>query len=406
MNIAIGKIGKSIKFGPEEKGKGKKAMTAGSIDARIIFEKLIHFNPQHKFYLIGRSNFSRLKPEIRNKINKHNNVIDVWAGFHDWFACQDDKDEVTESWRFMEHVIKKYDKFHIGLFIAGGVLEYAVQGKTLKEGKPIKTLMAAAKYAGPIHHFINETKIPYMVLSLDPRCYPKPAKDILIPPKRVLQLRNETMEVEHRVSYETDEMVVSKVPAVYSGIETLYAVQEEQPAGLDAFFDEPEEKRDINMVLWLNEGKPSRFKDLKDYVLDSIDDVQVYGVWNEKALKDPRIEQVAMSELSWQFPRTKYTFCIPIAPGWATGKFWEMIKFGIIPFMHPTYDDQKNVGFPEELRVKDSNDLLEKINLYNSDEKLYNRLHKQLKDMITPEIKSGKYINDIIMKNVEEVING
>ena len=406
MNIAIGKIGKSIKFGPEEKGKGKKAMTAGSIDARIIFQTLIKFNPQHKFYLIGRSNFSRLKPEIRNKIDPHKNVIDVWAGFHNWFESQDDKDEVTESWRFMEHVIKTNDKFDIGLFIAGGVLDYAVQGKTLKEGKHIKTLMAAAKYAGPIHHFINETKIPYMVLSLDPRCYPKPTKDILIPPKRILQLKNETMEVEHRVSYETDEMVIDKVPAVYSGIETLYAVEEDEPAGLDAFFDEPEQKRDINMVLWLNEGKPSRYNDLKNFILDSVDDVEVYGVWNEKALKDPRIQQVAMSELSWQFPRTKYTFCIPIAPGWATGKFWEMIKHGIIPFMPPEYDDQKNIGFPEELRVKDSNDLLEKINLYNSDEKLYNRLHKQLKDMITPEIKSGKYINDIIMKNVEEVING
>jgi hypothetical protein len=406
MNIAIGKIGKSIKFGPEEKGKGKKAMTAGSIDARIIFQTLIKFNPQHKFYLIGRSNFSRLKPEIRNKIDPHKNVIDVWAGFHDWFETQDDKDEVTESWRFMEHVIKTNDKFDIGLFIAGGVLDYAVQGKTLKEGKHIKTLMAAAKYAGPIHHFINETKLPYMVLSLDPRCYPKPTKDILIPPKRILQLKNETMEVEHRVSYETDEMVIDKVPAVYSGIETLYAVEEDEPAGLDAFFDEPEQKRDINMVLWLNEGKPSRYNDLKNFILDSVDDVEVYGVWNEKALKDPRIQQVAMSELSWQFPRTKYTFCIPIAPGWATGKFWEMIKHGIIPFMHPEYDDQKNIGFPEELRVKDSNDLLEKINLYNSDEKLYNSLHKQLKDMITPEIKSGKYINDIIMKNVEEVING
>ena len=406
MNIAIGKIGKSIKFGPEEKGKGKKAMTAGSIDARIIFQTLIKFNPQHKFYLIGRSNFSRLKPEIRNKIDPHKNVIDVWAGFHDWFETQDDKDEVTESWRFMEHVIKTNDKFHIGLFIAGGVLDYAVQGKTLKEGKHIKTLMAAAKYAGPIHHFINETKLPYMVLSLDPRCYPKPTKDILIPPKRILQLKNETMEVEHRVSYETDEMVIDKVPAVYSGIETLYAVEEDEPAGLDAFFDEPEQKRDINMVLWLNEGKPSRYNDLKNFILDSVDDVEVYGVWNEKALKDPRIQQVAMSELSWQFPRTKYTFCIPIAPGWATGKFWEMIKHGIIPFMHPEYDDQKNIGFPEELRVKDSNDLLEKINLYNNDEKLYNSLHKRLKDMITPEIKSGKYINDIIMKNVEEVING
>jgi len=131
----------------------------------------------------------------------------------------------------------------------------------------------------------------------------------------------------------------------------------------------------------------------------------VYGVWNEKVLKDSRIKQIAMSELSWQFPRTKYTFCIPIKTGWATGKFWEMIKHGIIPFMHPTYDEQKNIGFPEELRVKDSNDLLEKIILYNSDKPLYNRLHKQLKDMITPDKKSGKYMNDIIMKNAVEVLN-
>tara|TARA_A100001015_G_scaffold259411_1_gene303349 strand:- start:491 stop:1711 length:1221 start_codon:yes stop_codon:yes gene_type:complete len=406
MRIAIGKIGKSIKFGPEEKGTGKKAMTAGSIDARIIFQTLIKFNPQDTFYLIGRSNFSRLKPEVRKKVDPHGNVVDVWAKFKDWFDNQDDKDEVTESWRYMEHVIQTEEKFDIGIFIAGGVLEYAVQGKTLKDGKPIKTLMAAAKYAGPIHHFINETKIPYMVLSLDPRCYPKPAKDILIPPKRILQLINETVEVEHRVSYESNEMIIDKVPAVYSGIETLYVVEEEEPAALDNFFDEPEYERNINMVLWLNEGKPSRYNDLKNFILDSVEDVQVYGVWNEKALKDPRIEQVAMSELSWQFPRTKYTFCIPIAPGWATGKFWEMIKHGIIPFMHPEYDEQKNIGFPEELRVKDSNDLLEKINLYNDDEVLYNRLHKQLKDMITPDKKSGKYMNDIIMKNAEEVLNG
>ena len=406
MRIALGKIGKSIKFGPEEKGTGKKAMTAGSIDVRIIFQTLIKFNPEHQFYLIGRSNFSRLKPEVRKKVDPHGNVIDVWAKFKDWFDNQDDKDEVTESWRYMEHVIKTEEKFDIGIFIAGGVLDYAVQGKTLKDGKPIKTLMAAAKYAGPIHHFINETKIPYMVLSLDPRCYPKPAKDILIPPKRILQLINETVEVEHRVSYESNEMIIDKVPAVYSGIETLYVIEDEEPAVLDNFFDEPEYERDINMVLWLNEGKPSRYNDLKNFILDSVEDVQVYGVWNEKALKDPRIEQVAMSELSWQFPRTKYTFCIPIAPGWATGKFWEMIKHGIIPFMHPEYDEQKNIGFPEELRVKNSNDLLEKINLYNDDEMLYNRLHKQLKDMITPDKKSGKYMNDIIMKNAEEVLNG
>ena len=130
MRIAIGKIGKSIKFGPEEKGTGKKAMTAGSIDARIIFQTLIKFNPQDTFYLIGRSNFSRLKPEVRKKVDPHGNVIDVWAKFKDWFDNQDNKDEVTESWRYMEHVIETEEKIDIGIFIAGGVLDYAVQGKT------------------------------------------------------------------------------------------------------------------------------------------------------------------------------------------------------------------------------------------------------------------------------------
>ena len=60
-----------------------------------------------------------------------------------------------------------------------------------------------------------------------------------------MQLINETVEVEHRVSYESNDMIIDKVPAVYSGIETLYVVEEEEPAGLDAFFDEPEHKRDF-----------------------------------------------------------------------------------------------------------------------------------------------------------------
>ena len=73
--------------------------------------------------------------------------------------------------------------------------------------------------------------------------------------------------------------------------------------------------------------------------------------------------------------------------------------------MHPSYDEQNNIGFPEELRVKDSKELLEKINLYNSNEMLYNELYNKLQDMITPDKKSGKYINDIIMKHAVEVAN-
>jgi len=36
---------------------------------------------------------------------------------------------------------------------------------------------------------------------------------------------------------------------------------------------------------------------------------------------------------------------------------------------------------------------------------LYNELYNKLQDMITPDKKSGKYINDIIMKHAVEVAN-
>lgn len=410
MKIAIGKVGKSIKFGPESLSTGKKSMTAGSIDARVIFELLIRFNPQHTFYIVGRSNYSRLKPEIRDKINVHNNVVDLWSGFNEWFDNQDDKDEMTESWRYMDHVIESGHTFDTGIFIAGGVLEYAVQGKTLKNGEPIKTLNAATKYAAPIHHFINITKLPYVMLVTDPRCYPKPTKDLMVPPRRILSQYDEVVDVEHRVTYEDDDMVIDKVKSVYSGIESLYVVEEqwnEKETSLEDFFGDPDPvpERDINMVLFLNEGNPSRYEDLKKYILNDIEDVNVYGVWNDKALQDPRIEQTAMAELTHLFPRIRYTFCIPIAPGWATGKFWEMTKYGIIPFMHPSYDEGKNIGFPEELRVKDSKDLLEKISMYNSDKLCYNNIHERLQNMVTPDHKSGKFINDMVMKNVMEIVN-
>lgn len=409
MRIAIGKVGKSIKFGPESKASGTKAMTAGSIDARVIFESLIKFNPKDTFYIMGRSNYSRLKPEIRDKINVHENVVDVWAGFKDWWALQEDQDEMTDSWRYIDHVLKEYDHtYDVGIFIAGGVLEYAVQGKTLKEGKHIKTLMAATKYAAPLHHFINETKLPYTMIVTDPRCYPKPCKDLMVSPRRVLSQYNETIDVEHRVSYEEDEMIIDKVPAVYSGVESLYMVEEQWDQGesLDAFFEpEPDPVRDINMTLFLNEGVPSRFPMLKEYILDEVDDVMIYGKWNDKALKDDRIEQVPMAQLSHTFPQIKHTFCIPIKPGWVTGKFWDMVRKGIIPWMHPSYDEQKSLGFPEVLRVHSAKELKEKLDLYNSNDKLYDELQDKLSAMITDDHRSGKFLSDLIMKHTKEILN-
>jgi len=410
VKIAIGKIGKSIFFGKDSSIKiGKKAMTAGSIDAKVIFETLIKYNPQHQFYIVGRSNYSRLSDIEQAQINMHGNVVDLWKESKEWL--KDDDDELTESYRYIDYILSKNRDFDCGIFIAGGVLEYAVQGKTLdKDGNPIKTLMAANKYAGPIHHFINETKLKYLMLVTDPRCYPKPTKDLMVVPKRILSQYNEIVEVEHRISYESPELVIEKVPAVYSGIESLYLVEEEEKPKKFSLMGKPKTNnenitRDINMVLFLNEGNPSRYKDVMDYVLSDIKDAVIYGSWSDSILKKhPQFQNIPMAELSHLFSRIKYTFCIPIKPGWATGKFWDMIRLGIVPFVHPTYDEQRNIGFPEFLRVYSSKELVQKIEFLNSHPEEYDKLVKELNAMITPDKKNGSYLNSVIMKHLNEIM--
>lgn len=412
MKIAIGKIGKSIQFGPTVQKKGIKAMTAGSIDARIVFEKLIEYNPQHTFYIVGRSNWQRLSDEIRDSINKHGNVIDLWDDWKEWRNENRDRieDPKEMDWRYIdEHALKKHDPstFDVGLFFAGGIFTYAVQGRSLRQGKRAKTLAAGSTYSGPLHHFINETKLPWVALVTDPRCFGGNMGDLMHPPTRIVSQYIEDMPLTHKLTYEEDDTVKEAIRTEYIGLESLYTIDlPTYTNDLGDFFDEkskPEEPRDVNMVLFLNEGKPSRYNDLKHYVLDHIDDVKVYGAWSDKALKDPRIETVPMALLTHLFPRIKYTFCIPIKTGWCTGKFWDMINMGIIPFMHPEYDTQKLIGFPEELRVKDSEDFLNKITYYNENESEYQALLNRLKSMITPEHRSGKLITDNIMKIANEI---
>lgn len=412
MKIAIGKIGKSIQFGPTAQKNGTKSMTAGSIDARIVFEKMIEHNPQHTFYIVGRSNYQRLSDEVRNSINKHGNVVDLWSDWNEWRSENKARIEDPQEmdWRYIEeHVLAKMVdfKFDVGVFFTGGIFRTAVQGKSLRDGKRTKTLAAGSTYSGPLHHFINETKLPWIALVTDPRCFGGNMGDLMHPPAKILSQYVEDMKLTHKVTYEDDDVVTDTVRTEYIGLESLYTIELPTYSNeVSAFFDdepEPEVERDINMILFLNEGKPSRYNDLKHYVLDHIDDVKVYGAWSDKALNDPRIEAIPMVHLTHLFPRIKYTFCIPIKTGWATGKFWDMINMGIIPFMHPEYDTQKLIGFPEELRVKDSQDFLDKITYYNENQDAYNALLNRLRSMITSDHRNGKLISDNIMKAVNDV---
>lgn len=406
MKIALGKFGKSVVFGDIH--KLRKSMTSGAIDAPTIYRALIEHNPQHEFYLIGRSDFSRMPEDQKRELNKHKNVIDPWENFTEWRKTYTGPEgeigiRYLDLWR-----IEKNIELDAGIFLPGHMLPYGVQGKTISDkndGTLTKCLVASYTYAGPMYHYVNMTKLPYVMLVTDPRCYPGHNKDLFVVPKRVLSQYNEELEVTHRIKYDSVELVTEKVDAVYSGIETLYLMQEPENNNLNQFFDDTfSEKRDIPMMLFLNEGNPSRYEDVMKYVLGENNQIKIYGKWNQKIYdRDSRFEDVPMVEKSHLFHRIKYTFCIPIKEGWCTGKFWDMNRMGIIPFVHPTYDAQRNIGFPEFLRIESAEDLQKKMDFLDNNEDEYNKLRNTLNSMITPDKKDGTYLSNTIMKHVEDI---
>jgi hypothetical protein len=60
MNIGIGKFGKSILFDSKKWGA-----IGGDLDAPVMISLVAKRHPEHNFYLLGHSDFSRLKPEVK-----------------------------------------------------------------------------------------------------------------------------------------------------------------------------------------------------------------------------------------------------------------------------------------------------------------------------------------------------
>jgi hypothetical protein len=86
-------------------------------------------------------------------------------------------------------------------------------------------------------------------------------------------------------------------------------------------------------------------------------------------------------------------------------KFWELINHGVIPFLHPTYDEQNNLKAPEFLRVPDSKELFKRISFLEENPDAYQTLLTNLKNMITSEHRDGTLLNRTTMNSLKAIIN-
>lgn len=395
MNIAIGKLGKTISFNTAKWGP-----IGGDNEAPVYYENLIRKNPSDTFYILGRSDYSRLGQSDKNRINEHGNVIDLWEQFNGGspieyidFRCKD-------------------ETFDCGVIFAGPLGTNNVKGKThlmKTPGQLAEPIMMLEKYAGPVISVINEHKFPYILIVNDPRYLPSNARDLMHMPKIALSQFNEKVIQQSRTAYNDSTIRKNPISCYYAGMETIRLIQNpKEKNALDDFFgldaDPPIKEKDINFLVVLNEGSPSRYKLLKESILDSIDDVEIFGKWNPATIgNDARFKGTKdYHELQSLLPRVKYSFCIPIKNGWVTSKFWEMVEHGIIPFLHKTYDTQNNLRAPEFLRVKNAHDLHDKISYLNSNPDEYDKLCEQLKSMIRPGYANGDYLNTLTIKTIEK----
>lgn len=396
MNIAFGKLGKSVLF---DRSKWPPSLE-GASEAPLALINLAKYYPNETFYLVGKSDFSRLKPELRDELFPNNNVVDVWKGFK-----SNNFEEIQEHpAKFLKDI-----KIDAGIFYCGPTSGVNMMNKIKKNRDPnqfAKPLSVYVRYVGAVYHWLNISNTPWYAVCNDPRYIPVGGKDIFNMPKFVMsQMSHGKVKHKHIKSYEDQVEVISEYDGFYSGIEKARLI--DQPK-LD--IEKLEKTIDITMILnQAKNAKNNRDKLIHSYVLDHFDNVSVYGAWEEEFYKDKRFKgPKLLRDLESELQATKYTIMFPMQDGWLSPKIYEMVSRGIIPFMAEGYDKQENVEMDKSvslfLRVADVEDFKKKIAFLNNSDERRLKLLKLLKEsMLKDEYYDGTWIAKELMYQASEV---
>jgi hypothetical protein len=389
--ILLGKFGKSILF------KGSNSMIGGDKQPVLLFTHLAKQFPDIDFYMLGRSDLKRVRPPkkstslldtfgIEDTSDIPENIINMWDDFksseHDpvWFTVEKYKDV----------------KFDGGIFFSGPCGSSNVPGVNVKVEDGVtktKVIDQAKKYVGPMVNFLNHHQyLNHVWICEDPKYAYLKARDLVNSPLYVLSQYNETFQRTQIESIENPGNII-KVPEEhrYSGVENIFMMGEEK-------VDITTLEKDMLMTLILNEGK-GRGPDVEKWVLNfpQAKDVKISGQWSEEWVeKYPNnFIAVPLKDMEDIMFRTKYTYINPIMKDWVTSKFIKMLHYGIIPFMSPTYDTQKNLKVPEFLRCKTPEEMWKKIDALEANPTKYKELLNIMSGLLKEEYYNGEFFTNM-----------
>ncbi|HLO11523.1 MAG TPA: hypothetical protein VK190_04640 [Pseudoneobacillus sp.] len=397
-NVVTGKIGRSAYF---DRKKWKDA--AGNNEFPILLSAIAKLNPQNTYFMIGKSDISRVDEKTYKEWFPHQNVVDVWKGFN-----PKKDDPTTWIWEKL-----KEEKIDYGI-IHGGMVSLSIPNRIYcldrKTGKPdyskIRSpIMSLVNYVSPITYYLNESKIDWITVTSDGRYMPLQARDLINPEKISLGVREGSVEIERMKSYEDQEtMIKHKVELRYVAAETQFLLDPK-------FKTRPNKPKTQKVALFFHQyDDKKRIKAILDVVeCFNHNEISIYGKWPEYQDSDFRFEgPVSFEDLQDILPSVKYTFCYPIIKGDISGKWVESVANGIIPFFHETYDEDRLLvkyhKVPEWLYVKSGAEMKEKIEYLENNPKAYDKMRKILKDAILQDrYKDGTFLDKMITQAIIDI---
>ena len=392
MDVLIGKIGKSIKFNEDNHDYAN-----GQEEGPLLYKLLAKEYPQHRFVMCGKSDIAKIRKSGENTDVIPNNIIDLFDGY------------VSKDMFPHEYVEKRLNELNIkpslGIIYVGpvGTVNVPNVGSLTLEDEEAKFLLINTNYAGPVIHALNITQVPYFTLTGDPKYIPPRMRDLFNDEKVSISQCNWKGD-RQRVPYygaPAKELRTVKLKYVYEPIETNFLINETK-------IDWRNIKKSNKFIIGLIGGE-SRDEFMKEWILNGrvdLTNIKVYGKWaDEFTTKYPTVfEDKSIKSVESEFLASRYTIIPPPhkpMKNFVTQKFWKMIHYGIIPFLHPKYDMDKILDVPDILRLKNKYQLWDRIEYLDNNPEEYQQVKNKLYDLLKDEYYDGRFLIDMC-KNISQ----
>ena len=391
-NILFGKTGKSLLFSPK-----KWSPVGGDMEAPYLLFALARFYPEHTFWIISKSDYSKVYP---NGLSMFPNIKNLWSSEYwedgidpmTWSKDTSNEEQITKFYKYPGSVFDRLGlTIDFAILCSGINFNNAIEfNKVRQDGQGFaRCLQAATFYLSFIVWTLNERKIPYVNIITDPRQDQRIRDLIHLPLFYPSQIDRDIPYGVTAPQYWMKQPTTVNADAI---MKFVYARTEymtmlfRKPVSEVKNFDKEwfRKKSGFNMIV--NEGLnhvygSPRYHELKKYVLDDPNfECSIYGKWSPELTEgEPRFKgQLSPLNLGDVLNTTKYTFCISIDDGWMTAKFVEMCHYGVIPFLHKNYGHEVKESYIDPyFYVESREELFNKISeLENSEEKYFEVVEK------------------------------